>query len=183
MTNDPFVNRYLFGASVGYHVTEVFALEISGSFSPDFGESDLKPIVTQLTENNGVNPDVSRLLYNVAGTFQFSPIHGKIAAGPNRIIAFDIYGLFGTGIAGTQDDLSILGSGAESNDEAIATEIQIHPTVNYGGGVRVLLNDSLAIRLQGRGLSYIEVLESTTLEMKNYFTLLAGASFFFPGMQ
>ena len=32
-------------------------------------------------------------------------------------------------------------------------------------------------------MSYIEVLESTTLEMKNNFTLLTAASFFFPGMQ
>jgi Ni/Co efflux regulator RcnB len=28
VTNDPFINRYLIGANAGYHITEVFGLEL-----------------------------------------------------------------------------------------------------------------------------------------------------------
>lgn len=55
--------------------------------------------------------------------------------------------------------------------------------MNFGGGVRVIFSESFAVRFEGRGLSYIEVIEGTTLEMKNNFMLLASASFFFPGMK
>ena len=55
--------------------------------------------------------------------------------------------------------------------------------VNYGGGARVIFSKSVAARIEGRGLSYIETLEGTTLEMKNNFAVLGGVSLFFPGMK
>lgn len=180
VTNDPFVNRYLIGAAFAYHVTEIFAIELSGTFSPDFGDGDRKAITDQIINDNGVTPDISKIQFYVNGNFQFSPIYGKIAVGANKIILFDLYGVFGTGVVNTKDDLVAL---QKTEDPfAIETESQYHPTLNYGGGVRVIFGESFALRIEGRGLSYIEVLESTTLEMKNNFTLLASASFFFPGM-
>lgn len=181
VTNDPFVNRYLVGAAFAYHVTEIFAVEVAGSFSPTFGDADYKAITNQITENNQVTPDISRIQGFVSGNFQFSPIYGKVAVGNGRIILFDMFGVFGTGAVNTNDDLEALQK--ELDDAAIATQKQFHPTLNFGGGARVVFSESFAVRLEGRGLSYIEVIESTTLEMKNNFTMLASASFFFPGMK
>jgi outer membrane beta-barrel protein len=181
ITNDPFIHRYLGGASLAYHVTEVFALEISGTFSPSFGESDYKQITKQLIENNQVTPDISRIQFFGSGSAQFSPIYGKLAVGGNRIILFDMFGVFGAGVVNTKDDLVALQK--ENDPAALATEVQFHPTMNYGGGVRVIFSEGFAMRIEGRGLSYIEVIEGTTLEMKNNFMLLASASLFFPGMK
>ena len=181
LTNDPFVNRYLVAPHFAYHVTEIFALEVAGAWSPDFGTGDWKPITEQIIENNEVTPDISKIEFYANGNFQFSPIYGKVAVGPDRIINFDIFGLFGTGIVNTRDDLEALGKLDE--EVAIVTASQFHPTLNYGGGVRVIFSEAFAVRAEGRGLSYIEVIESTTLEMKNNFTLTASASFFFPGMK
>lgn len=180
VTNDPFINRYLVGASFAYHMTEIFAIEVIGSFSPDFGTGDWKPITDQLVNENKVSPDISKIMYYGNLNFQFSPIYGKIAVSDRKIINFDIFGAFGTGIVNTNDDLKALQ--AEGVPSAIATEVQFHPTTNFGGGFRVIFSESLAARLEGRSMIYIETIDSTTLEMKNNFMLLASASFFFPGM-
>jgi len=180
VTNDPFINRYLINASVAYHVTEIFAVEANGTFSPDFGTGDYKPITEQIITNNEVTPDISKIEFYAAANFQFSPIYGKVAVGKGNIINFDIYGVFGTGVVNTRDDLEALQAVGE--EQATATAAQFHPTLNFGGGTRIIFSESFAARFEGRGLSFVEVIEGTTLEMKNNFTVLAGVSFFFPGM-
>lgn len=181
VTNDPFVNRYLFGASVAYHVTEVFGVEFSGVASPNLGRGDWKPVTVQIVDFNKVTPDISKIQIAASGAFQYSPIYGKIAVGRDRIIGFDIFGLFGTGVVQTKDDLVALDK--TDDEEAIATESQFHPSLVYGFGTRVIFSQGFAARIEGRGLSYIEVIESDTLEMKNNFTLMASVSLFFPGMK
>lgn len=179
VTNDPFINRYMLGASLGYHITEIFGIEFTGSFSPDLGESDWKAVTKQIVHENQVTPDISKIQAYGSLNFTFSPIYGKVAVGPHNIINFDIFGVFGTGVVNTRDDLAAL-----MNETTVATntEVQLHPTLNYGGGLRVIFSKAFALRLEGRGLSYIEALESTTLEMKNNMTLLGGVSIFWPGM-
>jgi len=180
VTNDPFINRYLGGVSGAYHITEIFAVELAGSFSPDFGEADWKPITDQIINENQVTPDISKIQYFGTVQFQYSPIYGKVALMGRNIIMFDIFGAFGTGVVNTRDDLEALQK--EDDPRAQATSVQMHPTLNYGGGARVVFSPGFALRLEGRGLSYIEVLESTTLEMKNNMILMLSASFFVPGM-
>jgi outer membrane beta-barrel protein len=180
VTNDPFINRYLAGASFSYHITEIFAFELAGAFAPDFGTADWKAITHQLVEENKVSPDISKIIYFGNLNFSFSPIYGKIAVSGRKIINFDIFGTFGSGIVNTKDDLEALQAVGEQHAED--TEVQFHPTTNFGGGFRVIFSKSLAARLEGRSMIYVETIDSTTLEMKNNFMLLASASFFFPGM-
>lgn len=180
VTNDPFLNRYIAGVRLGYHLTEIFAIEGELSYSPDLGETDWKPLTSQLVNENNVSPDISKLTLVSNATFQFSPIYGKVALGGGNIIHFDIYGAFGMGITQTRDDLRALQ--AEGDPIAMATEVQIQPTTNFGGGVRVVFNETLAVRVDGRSLVYIETVNSTTLEMKNNFVLSGGVGFFFPNM-
>lgn len=181
VTNDPFLNRYIAGVRLGYHVTEIFGLEGELSYSPDLGEADWKPLTSQLVNENHVSPDISKLTLIGNLTFQFSPIYGKVALNGNNIIHFDVYGAFGMGFTRTVDDLKALQ--AEGDQVAEATQFQMQPTTNFGGGARVVFNQTIAVRVDARSLVYIETVNSTTLEMKNNFILSGGVHFFFPQMQ
>lgn len=181
VTNDPFINRYLIGGNIGYHITELLGVEGHVTFSPDFGKGDWRPITTQLVENNRVSPDISKIFLMADVNLQYSPIYGKIAVQGGRIINFDIFGTFGTGVVNTHDDLEALQ--AVGDVPAEKTKIEWHPTTNVGGGFRVIFSKTFAVRLEGRTAIYIETISSTTLEMKNNFMLLASASFFFPNIQ
>ncbi len=174
VANDPFLSIYVAGVDFGYHVTEVFGVEVAATYAPIVAR---KPITDQIIEKNQVTPDISEIQFFGNVNFQYSPIYGKVAVFDDGIIMFDVYGAFGTGFVNTKDDLEALQAVGE--EPAVATESQFHPTLNYGGGIRVVFNQGLALRVEARGLSYIEVLESTTLEMKNNMILQAQASFFF----
>ena len=183
VTNDPFLSRYLGGVSLGYHITEIFAVEGQLAYSPDLGERDWKPITTHLVEKNNVSPDLSKLKLVANATFQFSPIYGNVALNGNKIINFDVYGAFGAGITSTHDDPDALQIDPDNPDPLyVATADQIQPTTNFGGGARVTFNETVCVRVDGRSLVYIETINSTTLEMKNNFVLSAGVGFFFPKM-
>lgn len=181
VSNDPFLNRYIVGAGVGYHITEIFAIEGMIDFSPDLGEGDWKPLTTQLVNENNVSPDISKLTYFGEASFVFSPIYGKAALRGRNIINFDIYGKFGMGATATSDDLEALQ--AEGKPTAVATQNQVHPTTNFGGGARVVFNQNVALRVEGRSMIYIETVDSDTLEMKNNFIIQAAVSFFVPNMK
>jgi outer membrane beta-barrel protein len=182
VANDPFLKRKVVGVGLNYNITEIFAIEANFDFAPDLGEADWKPLTKQLIRENHVSPDISKLTYFGSATFLFSPIYGKIAVMGRKIINFDIFAGFGMGMTHTSDDLQALDT-EESDDRAVVTQEQLHPTTNFGGGARVIFNESWALRLEARSLVYIEAVNATTLEMKNNLLLQASASFFFPGMK
>jgi len=180
VSNDPFLNRYIVGSGLAYHLTEIFAMELNLGFSPDLGDTDWKPLTDQLVNNNHVSPDISKLTYFGNAAFAFSPIYGKAAVLGRNIINFDIFGAFGMGATRTVDDLEALQKVGDPVAEA--TQYQIHPTTNFGGGLRIIFNESTALRFDGRSLIYIETVDSTTLEMKNNFIVQGGISIFWPRM-
>ncbi|MBN2799032.1 MAG: outer membrane beta-barrel domain-containing protein [Deltaproteobacteria bacterium] len=180
VTNDPFINRYLIGGAFAYHITELFAVEGWATFSPDFGEADWKPITHQLVHENKVTPDISKVIFFTNANLQYTPIYGKLAVLGGQVINFDVFGVFGTGIVHTEDDLDALQAVGE--EDAELTKSQNHPTTNIGGGFRIIFNENLAFRLEGRSMAYVETIRSTTLEMKNNFFLAGSVSFFFPPM-
>lgn len=185
VVNDPFLKRFIIGAVLDYHFTEVFGVEWQLAYAPIFGtggenDPDWKELSKQLREMNSVAPDISKLTLNTSFSFLFSPIYGK-AAIFRTILIFDIFGNFGAGIVQTSDDLVALGAD-ENDEEAIATQNQWHPTTIIGGGIRVAFNRTVTMRLEGKSMTYIEVINSSTLEMKNNFVLQGGATFFFPQM-
>lgn len=183
VTNDPFIYRYLIDMDATYHFTEVAALQVGIGYSPDLGQGDWKPITKQIVNNNRVAPDISKIQFYTDLTVQFAPIYGKVAAPGNTIINFDIFGLFGTGLVNTVDDLESLQVNETDPRFAVAqrTQVQWHPTLNYGAGARVVFGKSIALRIEGRGMSFVEVIEGTQLEMKNNVMLLANVSYFLGG--
>ena len=178
VANDPFLRRYVVGLDAGYHLTDIFAVEADIGFSPTLGESDWKPITAELIEHNHVAPDLSRLTLFGGGSVAFTPVHGKLAVA-RRIVHFDLFGIFGMGVVRTADDLEVIGS--TDDPRALATQHQLHPTTRYGGGARILLGPSVAVRVEARSLVYIETISGTVLEMKNNLVLQAGVAFFLPG--
>lgn len=185
VANDPFLNRYIIGAVFDYHATEIFAIEAQLGYAPILGDGgcddpDWKGLSCQLLEENSVSPDISRLTAHGNLGLAFSPIYGKASVGRN-IIAFDIYGSFGLGVTQTTDDLVALQAVGEP--QAQASEKEWHPTTTIGGGARVAFSEALGARLEVKSMSYIETVNSTTLEMKNNLIVQANVSFFFPGMK
>lgn len=181
VTNDPFVRPILVGLNLGYHVTEILGIEYHGSLTlPLEGaneEGDLKKITDDIKQNNEVLPEISRLRTHHTINFNFSPFYGKVAVVGRNSIIFDLYGSLGAGIAYTEDSL-ILTQKAD-DPKAAASARQVHPAINFGGGVRVMFGNTAGIRFEVRNLSYIGVLESTKLELKNNLILMGGASIFF----
>lgn len=177
VVNDPFIHRVLFGLNLGYHITEVFEIELQGSIAPNFGTGDFKPVTTQITadDSNQVAPEISRQVAHGMVNFVYSPLFGKIATRRSSIF-FDLYGTFGTGFVYTEDDLELIGTAGDP--EAEQTRSQIHPAFGAGGGLRVAFNKTFALRFEVRSISYIGVLESTNLELRNNLTLMLGLSFF-----
>jgi len=135
-----------------------------------------------LIEENHVSPDISKLTYFGSATFLFSPIYGKVAVVGRNIINFDIFASFGMGMTRTSDDLEALDTEA-TDDRAVVTQHQLHPTTNFGGGARVIFSENLAFRIEGRSLVYIETVNATTLEMKNNLLIQGAVSVFFPAMK
>ncbi len=179
VSNDPYLNRYLVGLNLGYHITEVFSVEFAGTFSPDFGDADFKPVTRQLRDENSVIPDISKIIWMTGATAQFSPIYGKIAVTGGRIIVFDFYGTFGFGLAGTSDDLEAIDCQGREGDPCTATANQIHPTTIMGGGFRVAFNSSVAARIDVRRLSYVEVFDGVSLQLKDYVIIQGMGTIFF----
>jgi len=175
MANDPFLRRYVAGLQLGWHLAEIFSVEADLGFSPDLGEADWKPVTEQLIEHNHVAPDLSRAIWFSGLGFALSPVHGKVAVA-RRIVHYDLFGVFGMGMVRTVDDLEIMG--ALEDPYALSTQHQLHPTTRYGGGARIYLGRSVALRLEARSLVYIETVSGTVLEMKNNLLLQAGVSFF-----
>ncbi len=186
VTNDPFLNRYVIGATIDYHVTEIFAAEIQLAYSPILGsggenDPDWKKLSKQLLLENSVSPDISKLDAMGSAALAFSPIYGKAAVG-RKIIAFDMYGAFGLGVVHTADDPKALQ--VDPGDPAfVGSDQEWHPTTIIAGGARVAFGESVAARIEGKSMSYIETINSTTLEMKNNFLLQGGVTFFFPSMK
>ena len=184
VTNDPFIKRYIVGAGINYNITEIFAIEASFDFSPDLGKADYKPITNQLLDKNQVSPDISRLTYFGSLSMLFSPIYGKAAVMGGKIVNFDIYTAFGMGMTRTVECLECLDQAGEEKAPAAAkTQYQMHPTTNMGAGARVIFNENLAFRLEGKSMVYIETVNSTQLEMKNNLIIQASASLFFPAIK
>jgi len=196
--NDPFLKRRIIGTGVAYNLTEIFAIEAMVDYGLDLGDADLTALTKQIKDDNNVAPDISRLLAFGDVSFVYSPIYGKAAVLGRKIVNFDVYGKFGMGIGQTKDDGTISGildgednqcpeiSTLNSGSEAALfcqTQIQWHPTTTFGGGVRVIFNDNLAARLEGRSITYIETVNSTMLEMKNNFVVQGSVSVFVPNIK
>ena len=194
MLTDDFINRLAVGALINIHVNEILAFELLGNYLPDLQATDYKPLTNRLKNRDGVYPEVSRIVGTFTGNLSLSPIYGKIELGTLRVINYDIYVSAGAGVVSTVDDTLLaedssecVGLSRQQNQERAACQYinEEHFVTSIGAGFRVVFNDFVGIRLDGRGFAHVERLLSPgktelTLAMKQNFQLSFGVSFFVP---
>ena len=191
--NDHFIRRLAVGAAIGYHINEVLEIEVLLTYLPDLQETDYKPLTKRFRNEEEVVPDISRVTFLGVLNFAVSPIYGKVELGTLRIINYDIYVGAGLGIASTKDDTAIIRSPCDQYttvrerkaDTANGCQYvdQAHFVTNAGGGLRIVFNDWIGVRLDARQFTHIEQVYregDIGLEMKQNFMISLGASFFFP---
>lgn len=184
VTNDPYLRRILFGATVGYHITELLAVEVRGSYVPDFGEGDWKGLAREVYDSANTRPAISKLLWTGLVNVQFAPLYGKIALKGRRILRFDFYGLVGFGAVGTHDVKELLDTSSAAKEAKVENTLnQAHFAATVGGGLRLMVSKTVAIRLEGTSLLHIETISADQLNLKNNILFQGGVTFFVPGMR
>jgi outer membrane beta-barrel protein len=194
--NDNFVRRLFLGLGVGFHINDVLSIEGTFAYLPNLGETDYKPLTLRFREGEEVVPDISRVVFLGVGNLALSPIFGKIELGTQRIINYDIYFTAGVGVVSSQDDMEIVSNDAclpfETRAERKANATaengcdyvdQEHFVSNFGGGIRIVFNKWIGIRLDVRQYTHIEQVfreGEIGLEMKQNLFINIGATFFLP---
>jgi len=191
--NDHFIQRLAVGASIGYHINDLLNIELFFSYLPDLEETDYKALTKRFRNEEEVVPDISRVTFLGVANIALSPIYGKIELGANRVINYDIYIGAGFGVAMSKDDTAIIRSPCDAWETAAERKAhpedgcqyvdQAHFVTNAGGGLRIVFNEWIGIRLDARQFSHIEQVYrdgDIGLEMKQNFMISLGASFFLP---
>lgn len=155
ITNDPFIDNYIFGMSATGHLSDQFGIE-------------LQYLVVKATEN-----DLNRVLQNDYGKTVAS---GKTSAIYNiNVLWTPMYGklgLFNKFIVPT-DTFFTVGLGSTR------THIATSATFNLGLGQRFYLNNWLACRWDLRDYIHQEQRSTTSITKKNIVVTL-GLSMFYP---
>jgi len=190
MGTDDFIQRIAVGGAVGFHINDVISVEAMFNYLPNLNEADYKPLTQRLRNRDEVVPDISRLMFLGVLNLAISPIYGKVELGTLRIINYDLFVTAGAGVAGTVDDTFIIQSPCDGlpRREAKATAgcefvHQEHFVTNIGGGLRLVFNEWIGVRVDGRTFMHIEQTfrdGEVGLDMKQNFMVSIGASLFFP---
>lgn len=141
-----------------------FAVELSGDLFPDTGERGpvTKQLIRQLDPIDPAGVDVSPVLGRIALTPKFAPFRGQLYLPTHA--TFDVHLFAGPGLVWTRDDLAVLQK--QSDPSAVATQSQIHPTIELGLGTAIRLSDRVRVFAENRFVTYVEAIESTQLEMR-----------------
>lgn len=153
--NDALVNMLVAGASLNWHLTEVMALGVNGSYSLG-SETDL---FDKVIEDYELFPQVSKVLWQANLQFQYAPLYGKFALFNTWIIPWDVYSVLGLGYT--------------------KTELAGHPTLSAGIGQRYFMNRWFTVNFELRDHIYNENYPGGS-ELVNNLLFTAGVSFFLP---
>jgi hypothetical protein len=171
-TNDLFLVRRGIRQSIGWAVNDWVELGGSAAYYPLFGSSadywsdgqfdgasDWTPLARQLDARNGVEPWLSRILFQGQLNVRIHLLKAPLSAAWTGGV-----GMFtGLGFIATQDDLRTTG---DWWDEATATQNQIHGSSALGGFVQARTR-WVGVRLRYESDVYIETIAGSTLEFKD----------------
>jgi outer membrane beta-barrel protein len=192
--NDHFVRRISVGLGATVHINDLFSIEILAHYLPNLGDADYKELTDAFRNGSEVVPDINRPVFLGVANLGFAPIYGKVELGTLRVINYDIYLSGGAGVVYSEDDTEIVDSAckeyspseADAHPEAGCQYVhQVHPVTDFGGGLRVVFNSWIGVKLDFRQFTHIEQVYrenegEIALEMKQNFMISIGASFFFP---
>lgn len=172
MPLDSVVNHLLVGGRATWHFSDHFGWEIAHIqvASPSI-TGNIKDIVTA---NSLSNVQFSQINLLATSTILLSPIYGKIRFFGNQVLYFDIYSVFGFGLANTKTIKLSSSAPVEST-----VRQGMDPVFDFGLGVKIFTGDALAILIDLRDyVTFTEVYSSR--KPRSNFSVFAGLSFFIP---
>ena len=172
MPLDSVVNHLLVGGRATWHFSDHFGWEIAHIqvASPSI-TGNIKDIVTA---NSLSNVQFSQINLLATSNILLSPIYGKIRFFGNQVLYFDIYSVFGFGLANTKTIKLSSSAPVEST-----VRQGMDPVVDFGLGVKIFTGDALAILIDLRDyVTFTEVYSSR--KPRSNFSVFAGLSFFIP---
>lgn len=163
VANDPFLYRRGWRHGVTWQPSPWAEVGATVTWYPILGnggenDADWKPLSKQLLLENSVSPDISKMWLQaqlVARVRAFrAPLGGEWEGSAGVLV--------GGAVFVTSDDLVALQNDGE---EAMATQNQVHPGLAYGLFAD-MTTEYVGFRLRAESDAYIEVVNSTNLEMK-----------------
>lgn len=192
--NDNFIRRLHLGLGIAYHINDILGIELNVGYMPNLGATDYKPLTLRFQREDEVVPDISRVVFSGLVGATVSPIYGKVELGALRIINYDLFFTAGAGVVHTVDDTAIIKSpcdgltprerkGDDQRENGCYLVDQWHFASFFGGGIRIVFNKWIGIKLDVRNITHIEQAwrsGDVGLEMKHSLLVSFGASFFLP---
>jgi len=196
----------LLGGGLKYHLSDVFAIGLSGFFGLSFATATFNDIIAVQDRNADGAADIGaggfgdlkgntdpqfddlrrvrQVKFGASLDGEFTPIYGKLSFFGRVFARYDlsaILGVSGIETAGILPEVAPR-TGAE------ATDPRIIPAPHFGVGSRVFLSDFMALNVELRDTLLLDnlggALDPKTLEpqtaLNNFWTLGLGLSFFFP---
>ncbi len=181
---DPFYSKTLFGAKVGYHLSEYWSIHATFSTGPSSatGSASVCPA------NRGCGPATPEQLYQVPGRIRmmaggevaFSPVYGKLNLIGEQVAHFDL------SVGAGADWLSYQQALLSDSARAVALTGGTPPNqsgvaVHLGLGLRIYLYRFVALRLELKDYVYsAEIGNLGGRQFQNQVFADMGLSFFFP---
>lgn len=180
--------HFTFGARLRYHLSDVFALGISGfaGLSTPTGTFagilELRGVGNEAGLNNGdpALDDLRRVReVKFGGSLdgEFTPIYGKMSLFGKVFFRYDLSAILGVAVVATDEIVDLV-----QNDEAL----RFIPGPTFGLGLRFFLNDFLALNTEIRDTLVLDnfdgglVGNEPNAELNNFATFSLGLSVFFP---
>jgi outer membrane beta-barrel protein len=184
---DRFVLTIAVGGSLGYHIAENFALELSGAYMfPD--ESAL---TTEILEEGKLTPEIAKLtqlLWNVNLGFQWSPVYGKLQIFGLSLGTFQFYLGAGGGVGqsrvqctpgmnldpnrGFNPDVCPMIENVTTDEVQFVYEPATLRFVGHlSGGFRFFFNEFIGLKIEVKDLLFVSrVFRPDTTEATQRFT-------------
>ncbi len=183
--NDPFFNKYLFGAKLGYHLSDTWS--VHAAFST--GSSSPTASTTLCSAKPPCQPADAAQLDQLPGRIKamgglevgFSPIYGKLNLFGEQVVHFDLSLLAGADWISHEEALGAAGAAlAVSQGQAPPTASSFGGHV--GVGTRIFLGGMVALRLELKDYLYNARIGNPEPHDQLQRQLMAelGLSFFFP---
>lgn len=154
LLSDPFIRRQSIGVDLGLRANDLFAIEVSGSFSPDWGQGNWTARTYHMIFELNAIPDVRTVDGELAALGRVTPVRGTL--GRNRggdANAFEVYGVLGGGFVWSRpfDDSRWCSQSCPPRQQRRA------PAAVFGLGATAGMSPGLALRLEVRSTTYFPV--------------------------
>jgi outer membrane beta-barrel protein len=201
--NNPFARRYLGGATVGLHLSELLSVQMQLMYAPDLDEGDVKGLVNVLLDRanqaDANNANFQQPLDKAALTYTaglaWSPLYGKINLLGETVLNFDFYLYGGVGLISKNNYNAKYDTVGAANGDNLtlepapeANELEVGPFV--GIGQNYFVNRLMAVKIDVRAAFYVDNKpqydpEVPVNESRVYNNVIAGVGlgFFFPNMK